>query len=124
MGVVCFARVSKIQEWLARWLRHDYATTCIYIYRYASNFGPANLVLDINSHKLKEMVDFYVCSSLVAVCLTDIKMEASISPEIPVTEVRKSWFAEPETSPNGSPTVRVTLQQPKTIMQLRFFKLR
>ena len=26
--------------------------------------------------------------------------EASISPEIPVTEVRKSWFAQPETSPN------------------------
>ena len=49
--------------------------------------------------------------------------EASISPEIPVTKVRKSWFAEPKTSPNGSPTVRVALQEPKTVTQLRFFKL-
>ena len=52
------------------------------------------------------------------------KKEASISPEISVTEVRKSWFAEPETSPNGSPTVRVTLQESKAVTQLRFFKLR
>ena len=43
------------------------------------------------------------------------KMEASILPEIPDTEVRKSWFAEPETSPNGSPTVRVAVQEPKTV---------
>ena len=50
-------------------------------------------------------------------------MEVSISPEIAVTKVRKSWFAEPETSPNGSPTVRVALQEPKTVTQLRFFKL-
>ena len=50
--------------------------------------------------------------------------EASISPEISVIEVRKSWFAKPETSPNGSPTVRVALQEPKTVTQLRFFKLR
>ena len=49
--------------------------------------------------------------------------EAFISPEIPVIEVRKSWFAESETSPNGSPTVRVALQEPKTVTQLRFFKL-
>ena len=42
-------------------------------------------------------------------------MEASISPEIPVTEVRKSWFAEPETSHNDSPTVRVALQEPKMV---------
>ena len=39
-------------------------------------------------------------------------MEATISLEIPVTEVRKSWLAKPETSPNGSPTVRVALQEP------------
>ena len=50
--------------------------------------------------------------------------EPAISPEIPVTEVRKSWFTEPETSPNGFPTVRVALQEPKTVTQLRFFKLR
>ena len=56
--------------------------------------------------------------------LSRLFLEASISPEIPVTEVRKSWFAEPETSPNGSPTVRVALQEPKTFTQLRFFKLR
>ena len=31
---------------------------------------------------------------------------------------------KPETSPNGSPTVRVALQEPKTVTQLRFFKLR
>ena len=43
--------------------------------------------------------------------------EASISPEIPVTEVRKSWFAEPGTYPNGSPTVRVALQEPKMVTQ-------
>ena len=47
-----------------------------------------------------------------------------MSPEIPVTEVQKLWFAEPETSPNGSPTVRVALQEPKVVTQLRFFKLR
>ena len=35
--------------------------------------------------------------------------EASISPEILVTQVQKSWFAEPETSSNGFPTVRVAL---------------
>ena len=52
-----------------------------------------------------------------------IVKEASISPEIPVTEVRKSWFAESETSSNGSPTMRVALQEPKTVTQLRFFKL-
>ena len=34
-------------------------------------------------------------------------MEAPISLEIPVTEVQKSWFAEPKTFPNDSPTVRV-----------------
>ena len=51
------------------------------------------------------------------------KLEASISSEIPVTEVRKLWFAEPETSPNGSPTERVALQEPKTVTQLRFFKI-
>ena len=45
-------------------------------------------------------------------------MEASISPEILVTEVRKSWFAGPETFSNDSPTVRVALQEPKTVMQL------
>ena len=50
--------------------------------------------------------------------------EASISPEIPVAEVRKLWFAKSETSPSGSPTVRVALQEPKTVTQLRFFKLR
>ena len=50
--------------------------------------------------------------------------EASISPEIPVTEVRKLWFAEPETFPNGFPTVRVALQKPKTVTQPRFYKLR
>ena len=49
--------------------------------------------------------------------------EAFILPKIPVTEVQKSWFAEPETSPNDSPTVRITLQEPKTVTQLRFFKL-
>ena len=51
------------------------------------------------------------------------KLEASISLEIPITEVRKLWFAEPKTSPNDFPTVRVTLQEPKTVTQLRFFKL-
>ena len=50
--------------------------------------------------------------------------EAFISPEIAVTEFQKSWFAEPETSPNDSPTVRVALQEPKTVTQLRLFKLR
>ena len=50
-------------------------------------------------------------------------LEASISPEISVTEVRKLWFAEPETSPSGSRTVRVTLQELKTVTQLLFFKL-
>ena len=44
--------------------------------------------------------------------------EVSISSEIPVIEVQKSWFAEPETSPNGSPAVRVALQEPKTVTQL------
>ena len=39
--------------------------------------------------------------------LIDDLQEASISPEITVIEVQKLWFAEPETSPNGSPTVRV-----------------
>ena len=51
-------------------------------------------------------------------------LEASISPEIPVTEIQKSWFAESETSSNDSSTVRVALQKPKTVTQLRFFKLR
>ena len=50
--------------------------------------------------------------------------EASISPEIPVTEVQKLWFVKPETSLDGSPTVRVALQELKTVTQLRFFKLR
>ena len=50
-------------------------------------------------------------------------LEASILLEIPVTEVRKSWFAKPEISPNGFPTVRVALQELKTVTQLRFFKL-
>ena len=37
-------------------------------------------------------------------------LEAALSQEIPVTEVRKSWFAKPETYPNDSPTVRAALQ--------------
>ena len=50
-------------------------------------------------------------------CIIIIIKKASISPEIPIAEVQKSWFAEPETFPNGSPTVRVALQEPKTVTQ-------
>ena len=55
---------------------------------------------------------------------TNKNMEVAIPPEIPVVDVGKLWFAEPETYPNGFSTVRVALQEPKTVTQLRFFKLR
>ena len=106
--------VKKLQKFISGW------GLCPQVCHSLCQILRAQLLLDIRQNALNSKILKFSGGDSPDL----FKKKASISPEIPVTEVRKSWFAEPETSPNGSPTVKVALQEPKTVTQLRFFKLR